>query len=394
LCINIMANFANAGFETDLSNWNAGKIPTEIATPSFWIKADAIEGLSDNDTISQWDDLSGSNYHVTQSTESYRPTYKTNIAGSLPAVYQNNSNYYLENTSYPAIGQSDFTWFAAARSNGTAGNWRTIFQLGTAGSNQSFTHGEYNGTLRWNNARYGNDFYVPTDELADDVWHANSGKSYSSDQYNGWWDLGDTSSGTVTQDINIQGNQISIGRWVNIGYNWNGYIGEVIIYTSALSDANRALIQSYLIKKWGVSVDSAVFDHGGIMERNTTTKYAGNASAKITVKSDTDIPFYENINLGTGQYDISCYAYTTGSVITNADLELYYNGSAVTTSFIDKGSGWYQLTATISGANESRSVGVIVKAGKTVYVDSFDASVSAIDPNAFKINFSKYIQVT
>jgi hypothetical protein len=105
-------------------------------------------------------------------------------------------------------------------------------------------------------------------------------------------------------------------------------------------------------------------------ERNTTIKYSGTASAKLIAYS-TDA-FTQNVNVGdTNSYTVSVYVYTDGSAVTSADLELYYNGSAVSTVYTSVGSGWYLLSATITGANESRTFGVEVKTGKTVYIDSF-----------------------
>lgn len=64
-------------------------------TPSglkFWLKADAIIGLSDNDPVGTWEDSSTSNNDFTQSNASKKPLYKTNQKNGLPVVRFDNSD--------------------------------------------------------------------------------------------------------------------------------------------------------------------------------------------------------------------------------------------------------------------------------------------------------------
>jgi uncharacterized protein (TIGR02145 family) len=106
--------------------------------------------------------------------------------------------------------------------------------------------------------------------------------------------------------------------------------------------------------------------------RQTTAKHAGTGAAKVVAPSASAIPFYQELNVGdTNDYTISAYAYTDGSAVTSADVQLYYNGSAVSTAYGFAGGGWYTLAATVTGANAVRSYGVEVKASKTVYIDDF-----------------------
>lgn len=112
--------------------------------------------------------------------------------------------------------------------------------------------------------------------------------------------------------------------------------------------------------------------------RDTGTKYAGSASAKIVTPSMYGYALNQSLNVGdTNTYTISAYAYTTGAAVTSSDVQLYYNGSAITTNYTSAGSGWYLLTGTVTGANASRTWGVEVKAGKTVYIDNFSITAGS-----------------
>lgn len=108
---------------------------------------------------------------------------------------------------------------------------------------------------------------------------------------------------------------------------------------------------------------------------NTGREAAGGNA--ISIGSVTDGKVYQSINVGdTSTYDLSVYVYDNtsgneGGTVNALVAELYYNGATVSTSYTDMGSGWWKLSGTVTGANESREYGVVVKSGKTVVVDDF-----------------------
>ncbi len=102
----------------------------------------------------------------------------------------------------------------------------------------------------------------------------------------------------------------------------------------------------------------------------------------IVIGNVVDGKIYQTVNVGdTSTYNFSAYVYdnTTGNqggTITSSIAQLYYNGSTIPTTYADAGGGWWKLTGTLTGANESRQYGLLVKAGKTVVVDDFTLSKS------------------
>jgi len=56
-----------------------------------------------------------------------------------------------------------------------------------------------------------------------------------------------------------------------------------------------------------------------------------------------------------------------GSAVTTADVDLYF-GADIATTYELHTNGWYKLTATFDGVVAATSVGIDVKAGKTIYV--------------------------
>lgn len=112
--------------------------------------------------------------------------------------------------------------------------------------------------------------------------------------------------------------------------------------------------------------------------KNTTASFVknGNNSAKIVSVGSSANALYTNINAGnTNKHALSAYVYDStsgneGGTVDSSTAELYYNGSTITTSYENVGSGWWRLSGTLTAANASRSYGVSVKSGKTVYIDA------------------------
>lgn len=105
--------------------------------------------------------------------------------------------------------------------------------------------------------------------------------------------------------------------------------------------------------------------------RDTVTTYGGSTgSAKLVATADAN--FTQVVNVGdTNSYNLEAFAYTDGSAVTSADVELFYNGATISTSYTLVGGGWYRLNGTVVGAAVNREYGVQVKSGKTVYLDNF-----------------------
>ena len=57
--------------------------------------ADGLSGLSDNDPITSWTDLTGNGFHLVQSNSDYRPTYKTNTINGKPSVRFGTNKWFV-----------------------------------------------------------------------------------------------------------------------------------------------------------------------------------------------------------------------------------------------------------------------------------------------------------
>ncbi|KKU42546.1 MAG: hypothetical protein UX59_C0043G0001, partial [Microgenomates group bacterium GW2011_GWA1_46_7] len=132
----------------------------------------------------------------------------------------------------------------------------------------------------------------------------------------------------------------------------------------------------------GGEYDSVIPAEGLTATRDTGIYYAGSASMKL-VAGANDNSYLQSITLpDTSTYNFTAYAYTDGSEVTTADLDLYYDTGELTTTFSAVGGGWYKLTGTLTGVASSKLYGVKVHAGKTVYVDNFGLFASTTTFNS------------
>jgi len=107
------------------------------------------------------------------------------------------------------------------------------------------------------------------------------------------------------------------------------------------------------------------------LSHSTSIKYSGTSSMKIVNSSPIDTRIVQSANVGdTSTYTLIAYAYTDGSAVTLADLELWYDSAVLSTSYTSVGGDWYRLSGTLTGVASSKNYGVEVKADKTVYVDN------------------------
>ena len=227
--------------------------PTDIGGCQLWLDgADSTSAsmILSGSTVSTWKDKSSNAYNFTQSSYSTSLPPLSNLAnqrgvyfGSLQALY--NTTYAFPTT---------YTIFSVAN------------QL-TRNSYQYILHSPYNadhiiffGSLSGNFAT----FAGPAPSWND--VNANSPTSVIATTSNTASLLCCTNDGTtlipyfnaVSLNTKVGTNATATGMTIgdtdtaDARQPWLGTIGEIIIYTSILSDTNRRQVESYLAQKWGL----------------------------------------------------------------------------------------------------------------------------------------------
>ncbi|MFH1597791.1 MAG: fibronectin type III domain-containing protein [Patescibacteria group bacterium] len=394
--------FSDTGVDdsSDLDSW-LGIDPTTISGLEFYGRADA-EAYNDNgstlatdgQTVQVWGDQSSSNNDASQTSASRRPTYETDELNSR-AVLQfspdvdtagNGEVLYVDLTSIASI--TDITVISVASFDYT----------NQPSSNYDYLYFIYNPASPSNGSSISR--YAPGGTADDYYNYYNGGVANGPNIDSGFQIFSQQVSNTgnrhflwfngVSQSVSAIGSQatfssprLAIGKWADGTWNLNGRIAEFMIYDEVISAADRHGVENFLANK---------FNLGSTLTLDTDTKRNGAGSAKVVSGTNT-VELLQNVNVGdTNSYTLVAYAYTDGSEVTDADVELYANGSTVTTAFTADAGGWYKLTGTVTGAASSRTYGVQVKASKTVYVDDFSLSdyesTGTLTSNIFNTEFS------
>ncbi len=226
-------------------------VPTNIAGLQLWLDAaDTATITQAANLVSQWNDKSGNANHATQGTGVNQPTTNVRTINGRNVLDFDSSNDFLNLTTglNSSSGQTFFVVFSndtvtAARpligSNDTVAG--PVIRTSTAnlfglvrpnvavllnGSPAIATTTNYIGAANYSTS--GIDLYI-------------NGVSYGTS----------ASSTTFTNGSTWIGGSGAVGP---TPFNYHdGVIGEVIVYSGNLSNANKNLVGNYLSSKWGIT---------------------------------------------------------------------------------------------------------------------------------------------
>lgn len=224
--------------------------PSDVTGLVGWWDASVASSItSAAGRVTQWNDLSGSGYHLTAATTARPTTGSNTMNGNNVLTFDGVANELTKSSAVtPAVNTG--TWIAVAKPTATTGYERLVAFEATGqdfddpaaiaaiirdGSNlayNSFYNGGGVGTVAVTNAAH----VIETQR--------------NGDTFSCWRD------GTAGTGATGLGTTVFGFTFINIGSNfgnnfWTGDIAEVLWYSTAISTANRQSIESYLKTKWG-----------------------------------------------------------------------------------------------------------------------------------------------
>lgn len=220
--------------------------PSELTTTA-WYDAD------DADTIivqyvSQWNDKSGNGNHVTQATATRQPLSSTRTLNGLNVLDFDGGDLLMNtsftksslNVSYVQVFKSDLT---GSGIGAFIGFGRSTLSEGLI-RNQSA-----NETLRGYGQRYPNqgEVYFNQDTNTHVVAYVKNGTSSQFGYLDG-------TAGTERTNFctTWTSQSLGLGAYQDGSANFNGELGEAIVFDSTLSETDRQKIEGYLAWKWGL----------------------------------------------------------------------------------------------------------------------------------------------
>jgi hypothetical protein len=216
-------------------------------------------------SVARLADKSGNGRHATQDTQSLRPLRRTAIQAGLDVVRFDGADDSLRAANV-FTATTEYTVFFVGRGDAINDNGRAFLSLApTATSTNGYFHYVYRNDLA-NKSRAmfttnGSEQSLSSDTASGITYNAfHCMSAVHSATGREWW-INSASQGTAntaTGSAAFSSAELRLGwyyaRSAGEGFfPLSGDIGEVLVYGSALSDANRSAVESYLMNKWGIS---------------------------------------------------------------------------------------------------------------------------------------------
>jgi hypothetical protein len=233
-------------------------------SPAIWLKADAITGLVDGDSVITWADSSGNGRDVGQVTAASRPLYKTGIINGLPILRFDGANDYLLGhfaaTYLNTVGMTGYAVAIMRQHSGThEGLYSTTSSLisldysspdaalfGYGGTGNTFTQSYRSSAgAATTIARPLLTPYLLTSGF-------DGALAYNRLYFSGALQ-GNVSSGHVATAF--AADDLVIGSRKDGGYVYYAFadVAELVLFNSWHSSTDRANMEGYLLDKWGLS---------------------------------------------------------------------------------------------------------------------------------------------
>ncbi|MEO0403881.1 MAG: hypothetical protein AAF193_03325, partial [Bacteroidota bacterium] len=244
---------------------------------AWWVKAD--EGVYEDtgtdvaesgDGVNQWNDASGSNLHIQQTTALNRPTFTTNVLNGQPVIrFESANEEYFEAISADFF-QNNYSIFLVGYASGASQSFiavtfptdHGILVEQTNLSTFRFLHRNPVG------ASGGNSLYGSTtlNTTTSQVLSCTRGTPSGGTQQT-WINGADNESITGSEANFSSTGSLVLGR-LGAAYSsrhLDGDIAEVIVMSKEVNAAERIIIENYLAAKYGLTLgandlDSRVVD--------------------------------------------------------------------------------------------------------------------------------------
>lgn len=342
----LSSNITSTTTTSDNSNLtipSTGWVPSDLASLSAWYDfsdastlftdAGSTNVTSDNDLIYQVNDKSTNGYHVTQTTESYRPKYQTaqqngNSVARLDGV---NNFWSRANVAMLSLTGGNALTYVVVLKQDAATARNSLGGLAHLASNMLRLDATYDNNIRFTfgNVSSGGNLTVAQPTGWDDTYHILV--FHRDDTAAKIWVSGGSEllSGTFSSATYAATATWWVGRDPYSSANdFDGDLCEIIVCTTALSVADLNSLGDYLDSKWGItwtpiSDGSEPISLSAIVSSNTITSDVVKISVIKLISSNVNIQTTtrDTVELFiSGQVDLTTDI-TASTLTSNAELK-------------------------------------------------------------------------
>jgi hypothetical protein len=231
--------------------------PDSVAELIMWLDANDTSTITETSgSVSQWDDKSGNENHVTQSSGIRQPLTNFRQLNNRNVITFGESGISeLEANGFESNLQiaNDFSIFIVFQSDRND-SFMALLSCAT-NTNDRFTIGTNDsGDVAF--ASYDGAFTSKATAVDQDSPYVIEGHHSSSNIITSYLNGAEMYQTTTPGTAPNQGFSIGLRPDGNNGL--EGVIGEVLVYSRLLNEAERNNIENYLLQKWGISKDNEV----------------------------------------------------------------------------------------------------------------------------------------
>lgn len=306
------------------------------ATNVLWLKANAGTSTTTNGApVATWNDQSGNGMVFSQSSANQQPLFEAGLINGFPAInFDNNAssgqNDFLISPDNALLDNTGgYSFFTVTRMKGFGSAQAIISKRNGVGDEQAFMLFYYSGNQLYvdidnHNNRFssGSSTPVNTSKIYDVIYDG----SLSTPQRSKIYDqenllVTSVESSSIVPD---KSSPTLIGSTHSGDTRaFNGYISEIIVYRTAVSDAQRSIINNYLSAKYDIALtandlytgDNAAngnydFDVSGIGR-----DASGNLNGSFATSVCAGLGMTSISGTGNGDYILAGHALSTNSEV-------------------------------------------------------------------------------
>lgn len=283
----------------------------KAANLKLWVKSDDLSG-SDGDRISTWTDKSGNGNNLTQSDNSFRPAYYSNVLNGFPVARFNQSYNRLIKNNFTDFPNNEITAIFVNKSSGESNDG--VLSYAVSGmDNEYLLYNSSNLTIyRANNTRTSsinatdgnfnivNSTWESTNDVA--TFYKNGTQTSSGAM---------TNTGAITQGgcLAVAGEQESVDGGYDDAQSFTGDFAELMLFSFVLNSAQNRIVTNYLSSKYDITISNDIFayDKDAAIHPYYYHDLAGigrvnSSNLHDDAKGEGEVRMYNPSSLGDGDY--------------------------------------------------------------------------------------------
>lgn len=254
--------------------------PSWISGLQLWLDASDASTLyqssggsaatADGDPVGYWADKSGNARDAVQASGTNKPTLKLGVKNSRNTLLFDGTNDSLSvsgsASSLKFLHSADSTVFAVFKYNTLNGGAIIDSMAGTTAKTGVYVYATTTGkwqTLLGNSSSAANtspvfnesaNSYIPTDFVLGSFTNrpTNATASLRSYGYKNGGNSFNNNAATGVASTASSSHDLTIGCFFGGSGSINGYLCELIVYNSALTDSDKNIVDTYLNSKWSI----------------------------------------------------------------------------------------------------------------------------------------------